>query len=59
MSISLGSLFGDLVTWGGAAKVVLGGALHKIGSYLYKLYTEAKAEAAKLEADAKADIKKL
>jgi len=70
MTIDYTVIVKDVLTWATAAKVVAGGVIHKVWTWVYakylaakaeaaKLEAEAKAEAAKLEAEAKADIKKL
>lgn len=59
MSLDLAAIAKDLITWGSAAKLVLGGILHKVWSKVVGAEKAAAAEIKKLEADAVAAAKKL
>jgi hypothetical protein len=59
MALNLHAIVSDLLTWASAAKVAGGAVLHKLWQWAKAAWADAKAEAAKLEADAKADAKKL
>jgi hypothetical protein len=59
MSIVLPAVITGLLTWGSAAKLAIGGVIHKIWSALVGAEKKAAAEIAKLKADAEAAVKKV
>jgi hypothetical protein len=59
MSINYVAIAKDFATWYSLAAAVLGGVIHKAWSALVGAEKKAKAEVAKLIAEAEAEVKKL